>query len=128
MSWRSRSKENLEAGRRCQEGELFAAAVTRFYYAAYHAALELLEQFGPAPPDSRDGAGYWPHVEVARALGEVCRDCEKLETRYELLRSRRVRADYRLDEVKANQCQTVRATAEDLVADLWRCLDHANLS
>lgn len=123
MSWKTRSRENLVAGQRCEEMSLYAPAVTRFYYAAYHAALEVLDQVGFDAPEVQDGAPYWNHREVARTLRDAVPGVQDLEARYELLRSRRVRADYRLNPVTATQCNTVHRTAQALVDSLWTHLD-----
>jgi uncharacterized protein (UPF0332 family) len=115
VNWEARSNENLEAARLCRAAKLWAPAITRYYYAVYQKALEVLAAVGPGAPTTVDGNEYWPHHCVGPALCEVFPDINDVEDRYDLLRTRRVRADYSSDPVTEQTCATSGESAELLL-------------
>lgn len=122
MNWTNRSRENYDAARHCEAGGYRAAAVTRYYYASYQAALELFEQFGPDAPEEADGAQYWPHRVIGRQLRDLLPDATDLALDYRLLMGRRVLSDYRVDPISENDCRTSREAADRVLAILWEAV------
>lgn len=107
------------AGRFATIGEAGSrSATSRAYYGAFHAALELFEEFGCAIPSSGKSHNLVPiclgksNVAEARRAGRELSD----------LHSKRIRADYRLDDVRVGRTETGRRSVE-AASDVARLLD-----
>ncbi len=113
---KQKALENLQAARllTAQVPPLSNAAVSRAYYAAYHACWHVLENQGYEVPD-HDGRRYWRHdtfpIEALRA-GVVDEDGrEAMEELY----AARLTADYFEDDLLAEQALHLVARARSLI-------------
>lgn len=107
------------AGRFATVGEAGSrSATSRAYYGAFHAALELFEEIGCAIPSSGKSHNLVPiclgksDVPEARRAGRELSD----------LHSKRIRAAYRLDDVKVGRTNTGRRSVE-AASDVAQLLD-----
>lgn len=110
------AKQNLEAAERlCELGDaLPKPAVSRAYYAAYHAVwAELVHRREPVP--DYDGKRYFRHPDLpglARARGVLSDDLmDKLEN----LHGSRLKADYWEDMIYAEDATAYVAIASEIV-------------
>ena len=103
------------AGRFANVGEAGSrSATSRAYYGAFHTALELFEEFGCAIPGSGESHNLVPICLGRSELLEARRAGRELSD----LHSKRIRADYRLDDTRAGRTETGRRsveTADDVV-------------
>ncbi len=112
-----RARGNLAAAGYLLGGEVsFAcASVNRSYYAVYHAAWHALESDGHQVPRSESGKRYFPHDSLpGESVQAGLLDFDQQE-QLELLRARRVVADYRTDEITTGHAEHSRRLAQALV-------------
>ena len=74
--------------------EFYRTAIGRAYYAAYNVGIQVLDSFG-----IRLKSGPGGHGELQQCLG-ACgdSDCVRISDRLRTLHSRRIRADYRMND------------------------------
>jgi len=112
--------ENLDAARALLglEDPCPNAAVSRAYYAAYHACWFAMNEAGYETPEARPGVFYFHHGDLP---SEAC-EAGVLDTRasdaLEQLRIWRVRADYFQDELTVQQAELAVGTADVFVRRL----------
>lgn len=94
------------------------SATSRAYYGAFHAALELFEEFGCAIPSSGKSHNLVPICLGKSNIAEARRAGRELSD----LHSKRIRADYRLDDARVGRTETGRRSVE-AADDVARLLD-----
>lgn len=98
----------------------YRTAISRAYYATHHVGAEFLERVGCVISKGPSG-----HEEVIRNLSQ-CGDLELVDVGSKLsdLRSKRIIADYRLENIKYDNQKTTQAVmiqSERMIQALDRC-------
>ena len=123
----SLAHELLEDARLLLAQERYRSAVSRAYYAAYHACVALLESFGLRPGNytGRSGrpASRWEHGIVTAAvaadsqLSRVLTRLVALQLRWQY--AQRIRSDYRAHEtISAMTARTSVELAEHIITNV----------
>jgi uncharacterized protein (UPF0332 family) len=123
----SLAHELLEDARLLLAQERYRSAVSRAYYAAYHACIALLESCGLRPGNytSRSGrpASRWEHgivtaiVVADPQLSRVLTRSVALQLRWQY--AQRIRSDYRTHEtISAMTARTSAELAERIIANV----------
>lgn len=90
--------ENLAAGERLFEDGRFNAAASRYYYAAFQAAVVRFGALGRTPGSLRSGAERWDHASIANNVS-LLRGRREDGRLYRDLMRLRIKADYFDDAV-----------------------------
>ena len=114
---RHKALENLRAAQALTVGDALCpnAAVSRAYYAAYHACWHRLEELGEEVPDDK---GYWPHHEFptyALRAGAVDEDQSEF---IEHLYSKRLTADYYPEDIQPDEAIELTGRVKEFFARL----------
>lgn len=99
----SKALDNISAAQLLAINEFYDSSASRAYYAAYLAAWYRLYDIGIQPPQTRKGV-YWPHNKFPEILCDEYKLIGPLQLeRFELLYSRRIKADYYVDKVEKEE-------------------------
>lgn len=112
--------ENLDAARALLELEdpCPNAAVSRAYYAAYHACWFAMNEAGYETPEARPGIFYFHHGDLPSEASEAGVLDTWASDELEKLRVWRVSADYLEDEVTVDEAELAFKTADAFVRGL----------
>jgi uncharacterized protein (UPF0332 family) len=112
--------ENLDAARALLELEdpCPNAAVSRAYYAAYHACWFAMNEAGYETPEARPGIFYFKHRQLPSKASEVGVLDTSASDELEKLRTWRVAADYLEDELTVEEAELAFEAADAFVRGL----------
>jgi len=116
---REKARQNLKAGRVLLDAGLLDAAASRFYYAAFQAAVYALERQGRRPSDFRGGARRWEHRMVA-GVGNLARGRVGDDVLLDDLRRIREDADYKPGAVRRSDLEFLKHEAARFVEEVTR--------
>jgi len=112
---RSKSNENWQAARDCEDRLQFNAATSRYYYSLYEAARFWLDKEGTLQFDVsiRDDL----HVTIANIIGtQIAENGRKFREVLNELKELRVVADYRVESVDEDEMRKVTEDAVEVRA------------
>src|SRR5437870_1883034 len=116
---KDKALENLAAGELLLGQGLVNSAASRLYYAMYEAGVHKLTQQGRTPGETRSGAVEWDHSMVQNNAG-LLRGRRSDRLLFHAMRTLRVVADYRDENVRDAELHARRALAVALVRELTR--------
>ncbi len=101
----SKARDNINAAQLLAINEFYDSSASRAYYAAYLAAWHRLSNIGIQPGhETIKGERYWRHNLFPEILcGEYKLIGPLQMERFELLYSRRIKADYYVDKVEKEE-------------------------
>ena len=113
-----KARNNIKAARVLTKNSFYDSSVSRAYYAVYLAAWHYLKAMDIHPQQKAPKGGYyWPHHKLPEILCDEygfigLEQMEKLE----LICSRRIKADYYVDNIEKEEAQNSLSIASHFVA------------
>ncbi|MBI5194972.1 MAG: HEPN domain-containing protein [Nitrospirae bacterium] len=115
---KDKSRDNIKAAQLLEEKEFYDSSVSRSYYAAYLAAWHHLSKIGIQPlHEAKKGGIYWRHDLFPELL------CDEYKligpdqmSKFEILYSRRIKADYYVDKVVKEEAGDSFKLASDFIS------------
>jgi uncharacterized protein (UPF0332 family) len=114
---KDKALENLAAGERLFEDGRFNAAASRYYYAAFQAAVVRFAALGRPPGTLQGGADRWNHALVAQNTW-LLRGRREDARLYRGLMELRTQADYQDRAVNSSDLAPYRRATRDFVREL----------
>ncbi|MEW6213601.1 MAG: HEPN domain-containing protein [Nitrospirota bacterium] len=114
----SKSRDNINAAQLLTINEFYDSSASRAYYAAYLAAWYRLSNIGIQPSHkTRKGDYYWRHDLFPEILCDEYKLIGPLQLeKFELLYSRRIKADYYVDKVEKEEADNSIQLASDFIS------------
>ena len=114
----SKSRDNMNAAQLLTINGLYDSSASRAYYAAYLAAWYHLSNIGIQPMhETQKGGYYWRHDLFPELLCDESKLIGPIQMeKFELLYSRRIKADYYIDKVDKEESTTSIQLSSDFVS------------
>ena len=115
-----KARNNIKAARVLTKNSFYDSSVSRAYYAVYLAAWHYLKAMNIHPPQKAPKGGYyWPHHKLPEILCDEygCIGPEQME-KLEVIYSRRIKADYAIDNIEKEEAQNSLSIASNFIAFL----------
>jgi len=112
-----KARNNIKASRVLIKNGFYDSSVSRAYYAVYLAAWHYLKAMNINPPQKAPKGGYyWPHHKLPEILCDEygCIGPEQME-KLELICSRRIKADYYVDNIEKEEAQNSLSIATNFI-------------
>lgn len=101
----NKALDNINAAQLLTTNELYDSSASRAYYATYLAAWHNLSKIGIHPkPNTKKGDAYWPHDRFPQILCDEYKLIGPIQKdKFDLLYSRRIKADYYAEKVEKEE-------------------------
>jgi uncharacterized protein (UPF0332 family) len=111
-----KARDNLNAAKLLRDEDFCDSSASRSYYSAYLAAWHYLLNIGIQPPRTDRGT-YWPHHTFPEILWDNFKIIGPVQMeKFELLYSRRIKADYYIDRIEPGESDESLQIAADFVS------------